>query len=92
MSENGEVRVRIAIKIGDEISNLSIKYGKFVPNTRLFKPSYRIFDKYEMVCSKKRIVIEKPKSIKIKHINLELKCLNWLAKNKLGNYALLRIK
>lgn len=91
MDDNGEVRIRIALSIGDNISNLSIKYGKFVPNNK-FKPVYRIFGNYVMLHNRKRVTIYKPKNIKTEHLKLELKCIKWLMKNKLMKYAVIRMK
>ena len=92
LDKENTVNIRLALQIGDDIANLSLKYGKFIADTRIFKAAYQIYGKYVFTFNRKRIVVRKPDDIAKEHRKLELKSISWLVRNKLIKYARIRAR
>lgn len=92
LDKENTVKIRLALQIGDDIANLSLKYGKFIADTRIFKAAYQIYGKYVFTFNRKRIVVRKPDDIAKEHRKLEFRSISWLIRNKLGKYARIRAR
>ncbi len=82
--------VRIALIINGVPYDLSLDYGKFLSNTKVFKPGYRIKGKYVIMCKRKRILVYCPEDLKKEARSLEKECRKWLKKEKLKDILKLR--
>lgn len=92
LNEDGIVNIRPAIRVDGKLCNISLKYGRFVANTGVFEPCYKIFGSYIMTCTSKVVEIRKSDNIRKEHMELEKEAQKWLKKNGLEDIAKLRMK
>lgn len=87
----GETRnLTVALNVGDEICDISVRFGKYVPNRNLFDAVFKVFGDYIVTSDSFVTTLKKSDNIKKEQAKLEKKAQKWLKKKKLKKYAKFR--
>lgn len=73
-----EICFRPYISYGGNETSVSMTYSKFISTRSLFRPSYKVYDKYVVRSMRKAIKISVPKDLKAYVENAEKACVDYL--------------
>ncbi len=90
LSKGGDTTVKAALTVGDELCDITVRYGKFVPDALVFKPCSKVQGDYIVTCTENGITVKKSKNIKKDSKSLEKAKQLWLSENELESIASFR--
>lgn len=86
----GEVKLCAALTVGDELCDITARFGKHIPDSFVFEPCFKVQGDYIVTCTENAVTLKRSANLRRESKKLEKAAQRWLKKNELEDFARFR--